>query len=58
MSEKKQCLECGNELMGRIDKKFCSDGCRNAYHNKVNPATKNLIRNIIMMPAIISNMIV
>lgn len=46
MSEKKKCLECGNELMGRIDKKFCSDGCRNAYHNKVNPATKNLIRNI------------
>ena len=46
MSEKKKCLECDRELMGRSDKKFCSDGCRNAHHNKVNPATKNLIRNI------------
>ena len=43
---KKKCEECGSDLMGRIDKKFCSDGCRNAFHNKVNPASKNLIRNI------------
>lgn len=43
---KKKCEECGTDLMGRIDKKFCSDGCRNAFHNKVNPASKNLIRNI------------
>lgn len=46
MSEKKKCLECGSEIMGRIDKKFCSDGCRNAYHNKTKPESKNLIRNI------------
>ena len=32
----KQCLECGDKIVGRIDKKFCSDGCRNAYNNKVN----------------------
>ncbi len=43
---KRKCEECGSELMGRIDKKFCSDGCRNAHHNKVNPAKRNLIRNI------------
>jgi len=42
---KKQCLECGQELFGRIDKKFCSDHCRNAYNNKINRSTKNLIRN-------------
>ena len=25
------CQECDKSLMGRIDKKFCSDTCRNAY---------------------------
>jgi len=39
------CLECGDPLKGRIDKKFCSDYCRNAYNNKVNKDSKNLIRN-------------
>ena len=29
------CLECRVNIIGRIDKKFCSDGCRNAYHNKI-----------------------
>jgi hypothetical protein len=41
----KQCLECGDTIIGRIDKKFCSDGCRNAYNNNVNKDNKNLIRN-------------
>jgi len=44
--ETKQCLECGDPVKGRIDKKFCSDYCRNAYNNKVNKDSKNLIRNI------------
>ena len=43
---KKTCEECGTEIMGRADKKFCSDHCRNAYHNNVNKDSKNLIRNI------------
>jgi hypothetical protein len=43
---KKNCLECGEPLQGRIDKKFCSDYCRNTYNNKVNKDSKNLIRNI------------
>ncbi|GAB1856803.1 hypothetical protein MHTCC0001_16390 [Flavobacteriaceae bacterium MHTCC 0001] len=42
----RQCLECGAKVVGRIDKKFCSDGCRNAYNNRVNKDSKNLIRNI------------
>ena len=42
----KKCLECGEKIVGRIDKKFCSDGCRNAYNNNVNKDSKNLIRNI------------
>jgi predicted nucleic acid-binding Zn ribbon protein len=40
------CLECGEALKGRSDKKFCSDYCRNAYNNKLNKDSKNLIRNI------------
>lgn len=46
MSEEKKCLECGAAIRGRADKKFCSDYCRNAYHNQRNRVSKNLIRNI------------
>ena len=44
--EDKKCLECSEPFKGRSDKKFCSDYCRNAYNNKVNPDDKNLIRNV------------
>ena len=44
--EEKQCPECGRPVHGRIDKKFCSDACRNAFNNKVNAATTNYIRNV------------
>jgi len=44
--ETKKCLECGEKIAGRIDKKYCSDYCRNTYNNKVNKDSKNLIRNI------------
>jgi len=43
--ETKICLECGESIKGRSDKKFCCDYCRNAYNNKVNKESKNLIRN-------------
>lgn len=42
----KSCLECGEKLVGREDKKFCSDGCRNAYNNKINKDSTNYMRNI------------
>ena len=41
----KKCLECEERIVGRIDKKFCSDACRNAYNNRINKDSKNLIRN-------------
>ena len=41
----KLCPECGTKIVGRIDKKFCSDACRNSYNNKFNKDSKNLIRN-------------
>jgi hypothetical protein len=44
--EKRKCLECNEEFSGRIDKKFCSDMCRNAYNNKLNSDNTNLVRNI------------
>ena len=44
--DSRKCLECEAPLKGRIDKKFCTDYCRNAYNNKVNKDSKNLIRNI------------
>ena len=43
---KKNCLECGEPLNGRVDKKFCSDYCRNTYNNKIDKESKNLVRNI------------
>jgi hypothetical protein len=42
----KKCLKCKQPIKGRADKKFCDDGCRNEYNNRVNKDAKNLIRNI------------
>ncbi len=42
----KTCLECGDPIIGREDKKFCSDGCRNADNNKINKDSNKLMRNI------------
>jgi hypothetical protein len=42
----KVCLECGEKIVGREDKKFCSDGCRNAFNNKINKDSTNYMRNI------------
>jgi hypothetical protein len=41
----KNCLECGEAIIGRSDKKFCSDLCRNSYNNKVNADANNYVRN-------------
>ncbi len=46
MNEQRKCLECGKPVFGRVDKKFCSDGCRNAYNNKTKGASNNYIRNV------------
>ena len=42
----KNCLECGDVIAGREDKKFCCDCCRNSYNNKINKDTNNYMRNI------------
>lgn len=43
---KKQCLECNEAFHGRADKKYCSDACRSAAHNKLNRDAINFVRNI------------
>lgn len=42
----KTCLECSEKIVGREDKKFCSDNCRNAYNNKINKDSNNFMRNV------------
>lgn len=42
----KVCLECGEKLVGRADKKFCSDQCRISYNNKLNSDETNYVRNV------------
>ncbi len=42
----KNCLECGEKIIGRSDKKFCSDPCRIGYNNKLNSDETNYVRNV------------
>lgn len=42
----KTCPVCENKILGRADKKFCSDYCRNTYNNNLNKDSKNLVRNV------------
>lgn len=44
--EEKRCPECGKPIFGRVDKKYCSDACRNAFNNKSNSDTTNYVRNV------------
>ena len=45
-SKARVCLECGEKIIGRIDKKFCSDQCRNVHNNRLNSDATNIVRNI------------
>jgi len=43
---KKPCIECNHEFFGRSDKKYCSDNCRNAFHNKQKADENQLINQV------------
>ncbi len=43
---KKLCLSCKSEIFGRVDKKFCSDYCRNIFHNEINRDSSAYIRKV------------
>lgn len=45
-TEIRKCPECGDKLIGRVDKKFCSDQCRNTFNNRLNSDNTNTVRNI------------
>lgn len=42
----KKCLECGEKIVGRTDKIYCSDYCRNSHNNRLNKDSTNFVRNI------------
>jgi len=42
----KNCLACDRPINGRVDKKFCSDPCRNSYNNRLNSDASPIIRSI------------
>lgn len=42
----KSCLVCNEPIQGRADKRFCSDQCRSAFHNRLNSDLTNYIRSI------------
>lgn len=46
LKQEKSCEECGSVIIGRIDKRFCSDHCRNSFNNRLNSDVTNYIRNI------------
>ena len=37
------CLECGEPLYGRTDKRFCSGQCRSKYHRHISYSRQQLI---------------
>ena len=42
----KLCLECETPLIGRVDKKFCNDMCRNSYNNLLNKDANEYVRKV------------
>lgn len=42
----RKCPVCNSEFDGRIDKKFCSDYCRNTYNNRKYQDISNYSRQI------------
>lgn len=43
---KKICLQCETEILGRIDKKYCSPECRINHHNIMNRDSSKFMTNI------------
>ena len=44
--EERKCLYCSEPIIGRMDKKFCCDSCRNSYNYEKTHKQVNVIRRI------------
>jgi predicted nucleic acid-binding Zn ribbon protein len=44
--ETRTCIACGKPVLGRADKKFCNDWCRNGYNNKEKTASSDMMKAI------------
>ena len=42
----RECLQCGDTVRGRSDKKFCCDDCRTAFNNTLNRDANNFVSKI------------
>ena len=42
----KLCLDCGETLRGRSDKKFCDDQCRSNFNNRMKAGQQHCIRPV------------
>lgn len=51
--EARRCPSCGKEVVGRTDKRFCSDECRIFYNNALRKKRRN--RNSRIVKAINAN---
>ncbi len=45
----KECIECGESVIGRIDKKYCSELCRNTFNNKAYHTNDNYVKDVNSM---------
>ncbi|MBN1927496.1 MAG: DUF2116 family Zn-ribbon domain-containing protein [Prolixibacteraceae bacterium] len=46
MNKKRLCPVCNEPIIGRIDKKFCSDQCRNTFNNQRYNSTNSCVQKI------------
>ncbi len=40
------CIDCGAELRGRTDKKFCDDQCRSNYNNQLKANDQGFLKRV------------
>jgi hypothetical protein len=45
-NKNRTCEHCGEKILGRSDKRFCSDYCRNSQHNLENRDNSNYMRKV------------
>lgn len=41
-----ECQHCGTEFKGRSNKKFCSNACKNNYHNEAYRESNQVVLNL------------